>query len=95
VKALVLFCSITTVDSCFGLSGAALASANYARPQELPRHGHGHLVARGDKHGDMMEILVSICRSMLGLCCSHRLKLNEPSIQWRVTASIHGVVVAM
>jgi hypothetical protein len=42
--------------------------------------GMGIMAARGDKHGDVMEILVSTCRSALGFYCSHRLKLSEPSI---------------
>jgi hypothetical protein len=57
--------------------------------------GMGTVAARGDEHGDMMETLVSTCRSTLRLCCSHRLKLSEPSIQRRVAASIHGAVTVM
>jgi hypothetical protein len=48
VRKLLYSCSITTADSCFGLSGAALALANRARPQALPQHGHGH---RGGARG--------------------------------------------
>jgi hypothetical protein len=55
----------------------------------------GTMAARGIEHGDVMEILVSTCRSVLGLCCSHRLKLSKPSIQRCIAASIHGTVVVM
>jgi hypothetical protein len=50
--------------------------------------GMGTVSARSAEHGDVMKILVSTCRSALGLCCSHHLKLSKPSIRRRIAASI-------